>query len=179
MNDKIFKSLQYSNCYMNTAQFNIFDVTIPCNSIIYIDVCENTMYICSRFPNYSGDAKNVILNVTWYDYEMHTIGTTTIKNCDASIALFEAWKAANMPHARKIRHNITMRDYENMMKHDRKKKSGSGGVRLSAKSDEYTTDSLHYKQVTEPAYWASMGIGYNGRPCTNSGNASITASNIR
>ena len=88
MNDKIFKSLQYSNCYMNTAQFNIFDVTIPCNSVIYIDVCENTMYICSRFPNYSGDAKNVILNVTWYDYEMHTIGTTTIKNCDASIALY-------------------------------------------------------------------------------------------
>ena len=72
-----------------------------------------------------------------------------------------------------------MRDYQNMMKHDRKKKSGSGGVRLSAKSDEYTTDSLHYKQVTEPAYWASMGIGYNGRPCTNSGNASVVASNIR
>ena len=179
MNDKIFKSLQYSNCYMNIAQFNIFDVTIPYNSVIYIDVCENTMYICSRFPNYSGDAKNVILNVIWYDYEMHTIGTTTLKNCDASIALFDAWKSASMPHARRIRRNITMRDYENMMKHDRKKKSGSGGVRLSAKSDEYTTDSLHYKQVTEPAYWASMGIGYNGRPCTNSGNASVVASNIR
>ena len=179
MNNKIFKSLQYSNCYMNTSQFNIFDVTIPCNSVIYIDVCENTMYICSRFPNYSGDAKNVILNVTWYDYEMHTIGTTTIKNCDASIALFEAWKSASMPHVRKIRHEMTMRDYEKMMKHDRKKKSGSGGVRLSAKSDEYTTDSLRYKQVTEPAYWASMGIGYNGRPCTNSGNASVVASNIR
>ena len=179
MNDKIFKSLQYSNCYMNTAQFNIFDVIIPCNSVIYIDVYENTMYICSRFPNYSGDAKNVILNVTWYDYEMHTIGTTTIKNCDASIALFEAGKSASMRHARRIRRNITMRDYENMMKHDRKKKSGSGGVRLSAKSDEYTTDRLRYNQVTEPAYGASMGIGNNGRPGTNSGNASVVASNIR
>ena len=172
MNDKIFKPLQYSNCYMNTAQFNIFDVTIPCNSVIYIDTCENTMYICSRFPNYSGDAKNVILNVTWYDYEMHTIGTTTIKNCDASIALFDAWKSASMPHARKIRRNITMRDYENMMKHDRKKKSGSGGVRLSAKSDEYTTDSLRYKQVTESAYWANLSN-------SKSGNASVVASNIR
>ena len=173
MNDKIFKPLQYSNCYMNTAQFNIFDVTIPCNSVIYIDVCENTMYICSRFPNYSGNAKNVILNVIWYDYEMHTIGTTTIKNCDASIALFNAWKSASMPHARRIRRNITMRDYENMMQDCiRRKKSGSGGVRLSAKSDEYTTDNLHYKQVTESAYWANLSN-------SKSGNASVVASNIR
>ena len=170
MNNKIFKSLQYSNCYMNTAQFNIFDVTIPCNSIIYIDVCENTMYICSRFPNYSGDAKNVILNVTWYDYEMHTIGTTTLKNCDASIALFNAWKSASMPHAQKPQQTINL----NSMMQDciRRKKSGSGGVRLSAKSDEYTTDSLRYKQVTEPAYWANLSN-------SKSGNASVTASNIR
>ena len=172
MNDKIFKSLQYSNCYMNTAQFNIFDITIPCNSVIYIDVCENTMYICSRFPNYSGDAKNVILNVTWYDYEMHTIGTTTIKNCDASIALFEAWKSASMPHTRKIRHEMTMRDYEKMMDHPRKNKRGTGGVRLSEKTDEYTTDSLHYKQVTESAYWANLSN-------SKSGNASVVASSIR
>ena len=172
MNDKIFKQLQYSNCYMNTAQFNIFDVTIPCNSVIYIDVCENTMYICSRFPNYSGDAKNVILNVTWYDYEMHTIGTTTLKNCDASIALFEAWKSASMPHARKIRHNITMRDYEKMMDHPRKNKRGTGGVRLSEKTDEYTTDAVRYKQVTESAYWANLND-------SKSGNASVVASSIR
>ena len=172
MNDKIFKSLQYSNCYMNTAQFNIFDITIPCNSVIYIDVCENTMYICSRFPNYSGDAKNVILNVTWYDYEMHTIGTTTLKNCDASIALFEAWKSASMPHTRKIRHEMTMRDYEKMMDHPRKNKRGTGGVRLSEKTDEYTTDSLHYKQVTESAYWANLSN-------SKSGNASVVASSIR
>ena len=170
MNDKIFKSLQYSNCYMNTAQFNIFDVTIPYNSVIYIDVCENTMYICSRFPNYSGNAKNVILNVTWYDYEMHTIGTTTLKNCDASIALFNAWKSASMPHARKPQQTINL----NSMMQDciRRKKSGSGGVRLSAKSDEYTTDSLHYKQVTESAYWANLSN-------SKSGNASVVASNIR
>ena len=172
MNDKIFKSLQYSNCYMNIAQFNIFDIIIPCNSIIYIDVCENTMYICSRFPNYSGDAKNVILNVTWYDYEMHTIGTTTLKNCDASIALFEAWKSASMPHTRKIRHEMTMRDYEKMMDHPRKNKRGTGGVRLSEKTDEYTTDAVRYKQVTEAAYWANLNN-------SKSANASVVASSIR
>ena len=172
MNDKIFKPLQYSNCYMNTAQFNIFDVIIPCNSVIYVDVCENIMYICSRFPNYSGDAKNVILNVTWYDYEMHTIGTTTIKNCDASIALFEAWKSASMPHTRKIRHEMTMRDYEKMMDHPRKNKRGTGGVRLSEKTDEYTTDAVRYKQVTECAYWANLNN-------SKSGNASVVASSIR
>ena len=172
MNDKIFKSLQYSNCYMNTVQFNIFDVTIPCNSVIYIDVYENTMYICSRFPNYSGDAKNVILNVTWYDYEMHTIGSTTLKNCDASINLFNAWKSASMPHTRKIRHEMTMRDYENMMDHSRKKKSATGGVRLSEKTDEYTTDAVRYKQVTECAYWANLNN-------SKSGNASVVASSIR
>ena len=172
MNDKIFNPLQYSNCYMNTAQFNIFDVTIPCNSVIYIDVCENTMYICSRFPNYSGDAKNVILNVTWYDYEMHTIGSTTLKNCDASIALFNAWKSASMPHTRKIRHEMTMRDYEKMMEHPRKNKRGTGGVRLSEKTDEYTTDAVRYKQVTECAYWANLND-------SKSGNASVVASSIR
>lgn len=173
MNRKIFKPLQYSNCYMNTAQFNIYDMIIPQNSILYIDTCEYTIYICSHFPNYSGDAKNVILNVAWYDYEIRTVGTTTIKNCDASIALFEAWKSANKPHARKIIHNMTLHDYENMMRHDRcKKKSGSGGVRFSAKSDEYTTDSLRYKQVTESAYWANLSD-------SKSGNASVIASNIK
>ena len=172
MNNKIFKSLQYSNCYMNIAQFNIFDVTIPCNSVIYVDVCENTMYICPHFPNYSGDAKNVILNVTWYDYEMHTIGTTTLKNCDASIALFNAWKSASMPHTRKIRHEMTMRDYEKMMDHPRKNKRGTGGVRLSEKTDEYTTDAVRYKQVTECAYWANLND-------SKSGNASVVASSIR
>lgn len=161
MNDKIFKPLQYSNCYMNIAQFNIFDITIPCNSVIYINVCENTMYICSRFPNYSGDAKNVILNVTWYDYEMHTIGTTTLKNCDASISLFEAWKSASMPHARKIRRNMTMRDYENMMKHPRKKKSATGGMRLSSRIDEQTTDAIRYKQNSVYAYYSQYLHAYD------------------
>lgn len=171
MNNKIFKPLQYTNCYINTAQFNIYDMIIPQNSISYIDTCENTMYICSYFPNYSGSAENVILNVVWYDYETRTVGITTLKNCDASIALFEAWKSASKPHARKITHNITLRDYESMMKHDRKKKSGSGGVRL-LQNCEYTTDNLRYKQVTESAYWANLS---NSR----SGNASVVASNIK
>lgn len=172
MNSIIFKPLQYPNCYINMAQFNIYDMTIPQNSVIYIDTCEKTMYICTHFPNYNGDAKNVVLNVAWYDLELQTIGATTFKNNTVSIALFNAWKNANKPHARKIHHELQFCDYENMMKHDRKKKSGSGGVRLSAKSDEYTTDNLRYKQVTECAYWANLNN-------SKSGNASVVASNIR
>ena len=65
-----------------------------------------------------------------------------------------------------------MRDYENMMKHDRKNKRGTGGVRLSEKTDEYTTDAVRYKQVTELAYWANLSD-------SKSGNASVVASSIR
>lgn len=155
---------------MNTSQFNIYDVTIPANSVIYIDTCENTMYICTHFPNYAGSPENVTLRVLWYDYEMHTIGDTFLHN-DISTSLFSAWIAASKPHARKIVRQTTFADYENMMKHSRRKKSGSGGVRLM-KNCEYTTDSLRYKQVTEPAYWANLNN-------SKSGNASVVASNIR
>ena len=160
-------------------QFSIYDITIPANCVIYNDTSERTLYICPHFPNYAGKPENVSLRVIWYDYEMHTIGDTFLKNCDISIALFNAWITANKPRARKIRHEMTMRDYEKMMDHPRKNKRGTGGMCLSEKTDEYTTDAVRYKQVTESAYWASMGIGYNGRPCTNSGNASVVASNIR
>ena len=172
MNTKIFKKLSIDNCYINTMQFSIYDITIPANCVIYNDTSERTLYICPHFPNYAGKPENVNLRVVWYDYEMHTIGSTTIKNCDASIALFEAWKSASMPHARKIRHEMTMRDYEKMMDHPCKNKRGTGGVRLSEKTDEYTTDSLHYKQVTESAYWANLSN-------SKSGNASVVASSIR
>ena len=172
MNTKIFKKLSIDNCYINIMQFAIYDITIPANCVIYNDTLESTLYICPHFPNYAGKPENVNLRVIWYDYEMHTIGDTFLKNCDISIALFNAWIAASKPHARKIRHEITMRDYEKMMDHPRKKKSATGGVRLSAKSDEYTTDAVRYKQVTECAYWANLND-------SKSGNASVVASSIR
>ena len=172
MNTKIFKKLSIDNCYINTMQFSIYDITIPANCVIYNDTSERTLYICPHFPNYAGKPENVNLRVIWYDYEMHTIGDTFLKNCDISIALFNAWKNASKPHARKIRHEITMRDYEKMMDHPRKKKSATGGVRLSEKTDEYTTDAVRYKQVTELAYWANLND-------SKSGNASVVASSIR
>lgn len=170
MNEKIFKALSIGNCYMNTAQFNIFDVIIPVNSIIYCDVLESTLYICTCFPNYAGNPKNVTLHVIWYDYEMHTIGDTFLHN-DISSAMFSAWLNASKPRTKKIMHKNSFADYKNMMKHERKKKSSSGGVRLT-KNCEYTTDNLHYKQVTESAYWANLSN-------CKSGNASVVASNIR
>ena len=153
-------------------QFSIYDITIPANCVIYNSVSENTLYICPHFPDYAGKPENVNLRVIWYDYEMRTIGDTFLKNCDISIALFNAWINASKPHTRKIRHETTMRDYEKMMDHPRNKKSATGGVRLSAKSDEYTTDAVRYKQVTECAYWANLNN-------SKSGNASVVASSIR
>ena len=153
-------------------QFSIYDITIPANCVIYNDTSERTLYICPHLPDYAGKPENVNLRVIWYDYEMHTIGDTFLKNCNISIALFNAWIAASKPHTRKIRHEMTMRDYEKMMDHPRKKKSATGGVRLSAKSDEYTTDAVRYKQVTECAYWANLND-------SKSGNASVVASSIR
>ena len=146
MNTKIFKKLSVDNCYINIIQFSIYDITIPANCVIYNDTSERTLYICPHFPDYAGKPENVNLRVIWYDYEMHTIGTTTLKNCDASIALFEAWKSASMPHARRIRRNITMRDYENMMKHDRRHKGGGGGSRIyngSITDYECSSNPLH------------------------------------
>ena len=172
MHTKIFKKLSIDNCYINTMQFSIYDITIPANCVIYNDISESTLYICPHFPDYAGKPENVNLRVIWYDYEMHTIGDTFLKNCDISIALFNAWINASKPHTRKIRHEITMRDYEKMMDHPRKNKRGTGGVRLSEKTDEYTTDAVRYKQVTECAYWANLNN-------SKSGNASVVASSIR
>lgn len=156
-----------AHCYINAAQFHLLGETIPAHSIIYNARNESTIYICTRFPNYEGDSNNVVLRVIWYDYEMHTIGDTFLKGCYASI-LFDAWVKAGKPKS--FRQQCV--NYERMMDHPRKKKHGTGGVRLSAKSDEYTTDSLRYKQVTEAAYWENLGN-------IKSGNASVVASNIR
>ena len=172
MNKKIFKKLSIDNCYINTTQFSIYDIIIPANCVIYNDTSENTLYICPHFPNYAGNPKNVNLRVIWYDYEMRAIDDTFLKNCDISIALFNAWKNASKPHVRKIRHEMTVRDYEKMMEHPRKKKSSTGGVRLSSRIDEQITDALRYKQVTECAYWANLDD-------PKSGKASIVANSIR
>lgn len=141
-----------NDCYMNKRQIKIYDTIIPCNTICYIANNEKTIYFCAHFPkNYNGNPKNIILNVVWYDYELRTIGITTLKNCDVSIALYNAWIKANKPRPQKIHHENTLRDYEKMMGHSHVKKS-SGGVRLSSRLDETTTDNLRYKQNSVYAY---------------------------
>lgn len=161
MNMKIFKKLSIDNCYMNTMQFALYDITIPTNCVIYNDIQESTLYICQHFPNYAGKPENVNLRVIWYDYEMRAIGDTFLKNCDISIALFNAWKNASKPHARKIRHEITMHDYERMMDHPRKKKSSTDGVRLSSRIDAQTTDAIRYKQNSVYAYYSQYLHAYD------------------
>lgn len=151
MNNNIFKKLK-NNCYINIKQFNIYDITIPSHCVIYNDTQDNTLYICTHFPNYAGKPENINLHVVWYDYKFHTVGDAYIKNCEISIALFNAWKNASKPRSRKIRREITMHDYEKMMEHTRKKKSATGGVRLSSRINEITTDNLRYKQNSIYAY---------------------------
>ena len=55
------------------------------------------------------------------------------------------------------------------MKHERRKKNGGGGSRISTSE---INGALAFRQVTELAYWENL---YNAR----SGNASVVAANIR
>lgn len=179
MQKDIFKKLSVSRCYMARTQIYLYDFVVRANSVIYVDSAR-IMWICDRFPNYAGKPENVRLQVAYFDLETHEIGHAFIQGCRASIALFTAWKGASKPHTKRVKCALTSADYEDMMRHDRKHKHGTGGVRLSAKTDATVTDSLKYNQVTEPAYWANMGVNsYTGEACKNSGNASLVAASIK
>ena len=176
MNNNIFslvykvKSTQNLTCMLINAPIKIAGEIFPKNTMLCYDSKNRIVYFCTHFPKYQGAAKNVILHVAWYDCDLCEIGGTILKNCPVSIALFKAWNFVNTPRTKRVHIN---NDYENMMQDCiRKKKHGSGGVRLSAKSNQYTTDALRYKQVTESAYWEHLEH-------FKSGNASVVASSIR
>lgn len=163
MNKKLFKPLAHHNCYLTSKQFRLFDVIIPKNCVVYCAPKEKTLYFCLKMPRYNGAAKNAILHVLWYDYEAHTIGDTIISNCNISIAMVESWNEACRPHERKIYQG---ENYEQLMKHDRKKKSQTGGRRLYADASNCVTNSISFNEHTELAHWCY-------RP------ASLVASSIR
>lgn len=181
MNTELFDPV-IENVYRLKKQYCFIDCVFPKNTLIYFDY--NTMYLCDHYPaKYKGIPDNLILNFTWIDLGTQFIGHTTIKGGTICEDLWLAYSSLgtkelakndtqNLRCPEKICHELTADDYKNMMRHDRRKKSGSGGVRLSAKSDEYTTDALRYNQVTESAYWANLNN-------SKSGNASMIASNIR
>lgn len=172
MNSRIFKLLE-NNCYITLSQFNLYDITIPKNSIAYYDSKDKTLYVCTGFPrNYQGKPEKISLRVLWYDYELHAIGDTFLQGDEISIALYNAWINESRPKQCKIHREMSTSDYESMMHHSTRKKKSTGGVRLSEKTDEYTTDAIGYKQVTEYAYYANL-------ESSKSGNASVIASNIR
>lgn len=167
---KNMKKLSIDNCYIVVNQFQLYDIIIPKNTIIYYNKYEKTWYFCTRFPrNYNGKAENVALSVIWYDCTMRTIGDTILKNCDISIALYTAFLNASKPKTCKIYHEP---NYEQLMYQPSKKKKQTGGVRLSKNSDEYTTDSIQYKQNTMYAYYANLNNAKSGK-------ASMIATNIR
>lgn len=151
------------DCYINSIQCRIYDTIIPANSVFYHDSDDSTVYICSHFPNYNGNINKLIIPIFWYDYSKKQCGSTLLKN-KISVRMFIAWDLWGRPKAA----HVKSCNYENMMKHDRRHKHGSGQRVVS----NTMTDSLRYKQVTEAAYWANL---YNNK----SGNASVVASNIR
>ena len=154
MNNKIFMPLKY-NCYISKAQFKLYDAIFPRHTLIYIDKNERVLYLCSKMPYYNGKPENVILNLTWYDLDTHDLGITTLKGCTVTTNLYNAWLAASCPHAQKVvydKNKISFSDYEKLMDHPRKKKSQTGGVRLSSKIDETITDTLKYNQNSVYAY---------------------------
>lgn len=65
--------------------------------------------------------------------------------------------------------SLTDDQARDLMKHERRKKNGGGGSRISTSE---INGSLAFRQVTELAYWENL---YNAR----SGNASVVAANIR
>lgn len=179
MQKNIFEKLSAPRCYITRTQVYFYDFVVRANSVIYVDSAQ-ILWTCDRFPNYAGNPKNVRLQASYFDLQTHEIGRAFIQGCRASIALFTAWKGANKPHTRRMECALTDADFADLMRHDRKHKRGTGGVRLSAKVDATITDSLRYNQVTEPAYWANIGVNsYTGETCKNSGNASLVAANIK
>lgn len=171
MDKKLFKNITPSVA-VSQYQFTLIDVTFPVGTYVFTDRKNKIAYLCTHFPkNYHGKRDNIILHVTWYDLESRLLGVTTISHCRESRELFAAFQANNEKTTGKIRHELNDADFENMMRHERRKKSGTGGVILG-KFCGQTTDNLRYKQVTELAYWANLD---NAR----SGNASIVASSVR
>lgn len=161
----------FNNCYLVTDQFWLAGFPIKKGSIAFLE--SGILYFCDSFPKkYAGSMARLILRVNCYDGDTRVITADIMRGNTVTYALYSGWIKAGRPTAQKFKRDLGMRDYEHMMDHDRKKKRGTGGVRLSAKSDEYTTDSVHYKQVTECAYWENLNN-------SKSGNASVVASWIR
>ena len=168
---RLFKNIQ-DNVSISLYQFTLIDTVFPVGTYVYTDRKNRIAYLCTRFPrSYHGMPSRVILNVTWYDFDTHFLGSTTLQNCKESLALFKAFQSNNGLNAGRVVREFSDSDYENFMRHERRHKRGTGGVILG-KNCGQTTDNLHYKQVTESAYWANLDN-------MKSGNASVVASSIR
>lgn len=153
-------------CLCATRQFYIYDESFPAGTFIYYDRENRTAYFCTHFPNYNGNPANVTLNLIWYDLDLHEIGSTVLKRNYVSNALFKSWKMTGCPRIGRVYSEC---NYERMMSHERKKKAGTGGTRIT----KYVPESrMQYKQVTESAYWANLNSA-------KSGNASVVAAGIR
>lgn len=160
----------HDNVYIALSQIQLVGIAVPKHAIIYKNEYEHTLYICTHFPkNYAGRAKNVRLLCQYYDYMTYESNTVELCHNVMAARMFKAWENAFKPRAKSVYHEP---DYSALMKHDRKRKNGSGGVRLNAYNDTICTEQIKYKQVTEAAYFANLNNA-------KSGNASVVASGIK
>lgn len=155
-------------CFLSTTPIELEGITLPINTGVCIDKKARIAYFCTKFPNYRGSAKSVLLLVICYDMDTHIVTSTTLQGCKESIQLFNAWVNAGKPRIEKLQ-SVS---YENMMKQSlrRKKKSSDGVIPINESNDlQY---GIKYNQITEAAYLYNL---VNPK----SGSASLVASSIR
>lgn len=156
LNSKKFKKLS-DNCFITIKQFNLLGVIIAKNSLVYENKDENTIYICKRFPrNYKGSLRKMRLPFLWVDIEASTIGDIVIGG-EIVQELYFAWLSSSCPK-QCVYHKNTMQDYSQMMKHERVKKKGSGGVRLLKDASQEMTDAIRHRQSSQYAYYKYLGV---------------------
>lgn len=150
----------FENCYMVTDQFWLAGVPIKKGSIAFLE--SGILYFCDSFPKkYAGSMARLILRVNCYDGDTRVITADIMRGNTVTYALYSGWIKAGRPTAQKFKRDLGMRDYAAMMDHERRKKSQTGGVRLSARIDEQTTDGLRYKQNSVYAYYSQYLHAYD------------------
>ena len=159
----------YNVTYLKKSRI-ISGKLFPAGSFVLVDQYTSSfssgyeIYVATKIPaSYKG--KNPLLTLHVYSDCTGSWETDIFRN-KISLKIWDAYLKHNKPE---IDQNfVTDQDAANMMRHDRKHKSGSGRRDFV----NTITDSMRFKQVTELAYWENLNN-------SKSGNASVVAAHIR
>lgn len=148
-----------------TRNIRIAGRNFPANSIV--TQYDGIIYVCDHFPDYKGDARNVILKIWTYDttdilpeWQRDIIGANSINYSEKTLAR-KLWIAhLENGHARTHRvrqpENI---DFNRMMRSaNTRKKSGGSGKRLIPGAEEKDFGmELEWREHSVYAHWAFSG----------------------